>query len=343
MQWLMHSASMIRWVVFCLLAGFFQAPALHAASSGDVPETPDTVNYDPIIQAANRHVGPLVPGADLKILPGAMIRIIVQEDPKLNGDYQVNDVGAVVLGYIGPVVLINRTAGEAADAIIRILEGRDFRKANVSVEIIRPPVEKVLMRGMVRKPSTVEIGIGEKTTLKELLILVGGVLPSVHKPMAEVFRGGMSSALPFALEPEKYSLVDADGRPSIPYVELRNHDIVNIVSADTVGETNIDGNVTSTLQSSDVIMIGEVYRQGPVRFQPGESCTMMKLMFKIGGLPPYANRSKVQIIRRNALTGKDEIIKVDVAELMDTCNPDLDIPLQDGDRVKVFPRRILLF
>ncbi len=330
-------------VFICLLAGFFLVPALRAASSGDMPEAPDLVNYDPIIQAANRRAGPLVPGGDFKILPGAMIRIIVQEDPKLSGDYQVNEVGAVALGYIGPVVLINRTAGEAEDAIIRILEGRDFRKASVSVEIIRPPVEKVVMRGMVRKPATVEIGIGEKTTLKELLILVGGVLPSVHKPLAEVFRGGMSSALPFALDPEKYPLVDADGKPSIPHVELRNHDIVNIISADTIGETNVDGKITTTLQGADIIMIGEVYRQGPVRFQPGESCTIMKLMFKIGGLPPYANRAKVQIVRRDALTGKDQIIKVNVAEIMDTCNPDLDIPLQHGDRVKVFPRRILLF
>ena len=69
---------------------------------------------------------------------------------------------------------------------------------------------------------------------------------------------------------------------------------------------------------------------------------MLHLMFKMGGLPPYANKRGIRILRRSE-DGKEEEIKVDVEKILEEGNPEQDVALENGDRVIVPARRISIF
>jgi protein involved in polysaccharide export with SLBB domain len=69
---------------------------------------------------------------------------------------------------------------------------------------------------------------------------------------------------------------------------------------------------------------------------------MMHLLFKVGPLPPYADSSKVKVMRKGE-DGKEKEIIVDAKKLLKEGKSDDDITLENGDRVVVPERRMTLF
>jgi hypothetical protein len=84
--------------------------------------------------------------------------------------------------------------------------------------------------------------------------------------------------------------------------------------------------------------VGQVWLRGAVKgntFQlpPGRTFTLWEVLTAVG-TQEFANRGSVQLERRNPATGKVEITKVDI-EAVDKGKRDLDVELQDGDRIYV--------
>lgn len=69
---------------------------------------------------------------------------------------------------------------------------------------------------------------------------------------------------------------------------------------------------------------------------------MMNLIFRLGGLPAYANDKAVRVIRANA-DGMQQEFRVNVREILEEGDPELDFPLESGDRVIVPSRGISFF
>ena len=68
----------------------------------------------------------------------------------------------------------------------------------------------------------------------------------------------------------------------------------------------------------------------------------MHLMFKLGGMPAYANTKTVKVTRTYE-DGSDEEFIVNAKQIMKDGDPEKDFPLEDGDRVKFRTRRIRFF
>jgi protein involved in polysaccharide export with SLBB domain len=286
-------------------------------------------------------VGGLEAG-EITIQPESILQIQVEEDPSLDGTYAVNDIGAIQFGYVGPVILYNRTEEQAVKKIQEVLRKRDFKNATVRVRMLRASYDKVQVSGEVNKPLVVRIGSGDQISVSDALLRAGGIRIASRNTKAHVIRGGMLSPVPFALEKEEFSLMDEEGRPSIPYVALRNNDILNIVTVASVAAPGTPGAASAPDGGIEVIVLGEVRRPGVYRFASGEPATMMHLMFKMGGLPPYANAKSVRLLRRDS-TGLEHEIKVNVSRILFDGNPEDDVPLQNADRIQVPARRIALF
>ena len=77
-------------------------------------------------------------------------------------------------------------------------------------------------------------------------------------------------------------------------------------------------------------------------FAENEPCTLMYLLFKIGGLPRFAKADKIQIVRRGK-DGREKAFVVNGESLMNEGNPQDDVVLESGDRIIVPARKIAFF
>lgn len=272
--------------------------------------------------------------SEITIQPDCIVQVTVKEDRSLDGNYPVNEIGAVELGYVGPVILYNKTENDAQKKISDVLRDRGFKSATVSVKILRASYDKVLVVGAVKRAGQVKIGAGEAISLNDALLRAGGLRTAVNGAMVKIVRGGLLTPFPTALEGEEYSLETEEGKPNIPDVRVRNNDVVNVFSA-KAGVVEAGG-------EKEVIVLGEVGRPGIYRFAADEACTMMHLVFKLGKLPMYANQKAVKIIRTSD-EGEQVEMEVDIEKIINEGKPEDDIMLQNGDRIIVPARRLTLF
>lgn len=120
----------------------------------------------------------------------------------------------------------------------------------------------------------------------------------------------------------------------MPAVFLRNNDVAYVFSSEEDASVEVG--------EKEIQVFGEVNKPGVYRFSALEPCTMMHLVWKMGGLPPYANQKAVKVIRRDKDGGEEEF-KVNVEDIMERGDPEKDFSLQNGDRVVVPARRLQLF
>ncbi len=281
--------------------------------------------------------GSVPKAGEVTIQPESVVQVSVKEDPGLDGSYRVNDIYAVDLGYVGPVFLRNMTEPEAADKIKQVLESRFFNKATVNVRILRASYDKVAVNGAVEEPGIIKIGSGDKISLNEALLRSGRITTAIKGAKVRVVRGGMLSAVAPSEEGEVYSLTAEDGTPQVPDVSLWNSDVAYVFSVVQQAKQEVvqEG-------PKDILVLGEVNRQGIYRFDSSTPCTLMHLIFKMEGFPDFADTRAIRIIRRIQSGGEEEI-RVDASSILKNGSPEEDVPLENGDRVIVPARRFGLF
>jgi polysaccharide export outer membrane protein len=314
----------------------FEKRQQKSADGAEQPDSPDT----PVAAASRPSAkGPAAAAsaigkADITIQPDALVQVRVEEDPALNGSYPVNNIGAIQLGYVGPVILYNRTEPQAAQKIAEVLKSRDFRNATVTVRILRASYDKISVQGAVNTPGVIKIGAGDIVSLNDALLRAGGLLASVRGARVKIVRDGLRTAVAPALKGEEFALVTEEGRPSIPDVWLRNNDVVFVFSREEDARVEV--------AEKSVLVLGEVSKEGLYHFTGAEPTTIMHLLFKMGGLPPYANDKAIRVIRRDGDGNEFEHV-VNVRRIMERGDPNQDFPLENGDRVIVPGRKLSLF
>jgi len=135
-------------------------------------------------------------------------------------------------------------------------------------------------------------------------------------------------------ESEEYGLMSDDGKPAVPEVALRNNDIAYVFHRSDGGKGGGG--------AKRIVVLGEVRRPGVYTFPSGQPCTIMHLIFKMGGLPLYANKKAIKVLRKDE-DGVEHEIVVDAKKILEKGDPDKDVLLKNGDRVKVPARRLHLF
>lgn len=274
------------------------------------------------------------------IQPDSVVQVSVREDSKLDGSYQVNQLSAIQLGYVGPVFLHNMTEDQAAEKITEVLETRFFNQATVSVRILRPSYDTVALRGRVSRPGVIQIGSGDRISLNDALLRVGNFTGSIRDTHVRIVRGGLTRAVAASEPGEEYSFVDTEGEPHVPDVWLWNNDVAFLFTrSGRLPDAPVD---VEERETREILVLGEVRRQGIYRFTDASRATMMHLILQMGGFPAYANTKAIRVIRR-ADDGREREYRVNASDILAEGNPDLDFALENGDRVIVPARRMSLF
>jgi protein involved in polysaccharide export with SLBB domain len=269
------------------------------------------------------------------IQPETLLWVTVSEDPSLNGRYLVNGASAIDFGYVGLVFLADMNVEQAEATIRNVLEGRYLNKATVSVKIAKASYDQVAVLGAVDMPSPIKIGAGATITLNEALRRAGGLRGNRDNARVKIIRGGMRTAFGPAAPGDVHVLSSADGRLQVPEILLRNNDMAYVFTYETAQPGSVSG-------GKRILLLGEVPRRGVVDFAENEPCTVMYLLFKIGGLPRFARADRIQVVR-TAKDGSEKTFLVNGSDLMSVGDPRNDLVLESGDRVIVRARRFAFF
>ena len=274
------------------------------------------------------------------IQPDSILWIAVTEDPSLSGRYVVNDSSAIDFGYVGLVFLPDFTVEHAEAEIKRILEGRYLKNATVSVKLAKASYDRVSVQGNVQMPGEIKIGPGAAIPLNEALRRAGGLRASRESSRVKIIRGGAKTPFGAAAEGDIYPLMSQNGQMKVPEIFLRNDDLAYVFTPSSEVRQGGDAAMTG-MGGKRVILLGEVPRRGVIEFSENEPCTLMYLLFKIGGLPRFARGNKISVVRRDK-NGNDKKFIMDGDKLMKDGRPEDDLVLETGDRI-VVPARSISF
>jgi protein involved in polysaccharide export with SLBB domain len=315
------------------------APAAHPGSAPATNETVATV-LAPVMDP----VGPAIPSpAEPTIQPDSVLWVSVSEDPSLNGRYLVNDASAIDFGYVGLVFLPDLSVVQAEGELKRVLEGRYLKAATVSVKMAKASYDKVGVQGSVEIPGEIKIGPGATISLSEALRRAGGLRGNRENCRVKIVKTGMKTPFGAAATGDVYSLVGTDGQLKVPEVYLRNDDLAYVFTPSTDAAGQAGGSTGATgAGGKRVVLLGEVPRRGVVEFSENEPCTLMYLLFKVGGLPRFAKANQITVVRRNK-DGSEQKFLIDGEKIMNTGKPEDDFALETGDRIVVPARKISFF
>ncbi|MEI6166906.1 MAG: polysaccharide biosynthesis/export family protein [bacterium] len=275
------------------------------------------------------------------IQPDSVLWVAVTEDPSLSGRYMVNDASAIDFGYVGLVFLPDLSVEQAEAEIKRVLEGRYLKNATVSVKLAKASYDRVTVSGHVEMPGEIKIGPGATISLNEALRRAGGLRASRDNSRVKIVRGGAKTPFGAAAEGEVYSLTTEDGQMKVPDIFLRNDDLVYVFTPSSESKGATQDSVMTGVGGKRVILLGEVPRRGVIEFSENEPCTLMYLLFKIGGLPRFARGDKISVVRRDK-DGQEKKFLVNGEKLMKSGKPEDDLVLETGDRI-VVPARSISF
>jgi len=316
---------------------FMKEMATERNADGDtgIPVGPDKPASDLPPAPEN---APVIMAGEVTIQPDCVLQVSVREDSGLDGSYSVNEISAIQLGYVGPVFLNNMTEGQASDKIKEVLESRFFNRATVNVRILRSSYDKVAIHGQVGNGGVIKIGSGDRISLNDALLRAGNFTTSIKGARVRIVRSGLLRAVAASENGEIYELLDENNEPKVPDVFLWNNDVAYVFTSAGTGDD------PSVVEDGDkeILVLGEVNRQGIYRFSGASPCTMMHLIFKMGGFPTYADKENIKIIRPDGDGGEEEII-IDASKILDEGDPNEDVRLENGDRIIIPERKLSWF
>lgn len=141
----------------------------------------------------------------LRLNPGDAIRIAIQDEPELAGEFQVGANGAVLLPFVGLV----QVAGEPFDAVEANVK-QAYEQDLIAPIIVLEPLLRIEVSGEVRGPGL--FVVDPTFTWSDLLAQAGGMLPTAARDRLVLLRDG-----------REYELLGS-GAPTWPGFPIRSGD-----------------------------------------------------------------------------------------------------------------------
>ncbi len=243
---------------------------------------------------------------DINIGAEDLLEITVFELPQFNVTSRVSGDGTVTMPLIGSVEVGGLTKKDAERKIAAALEMKYVNNASVSINIKEYKSKQVSILGAVKNPGAYYIL--SKRTLLQLLSDAGGLAPQAGNKCF-IFRSGSPK-----IEIDLDQLMNS-GNESFN-IQVQPGDVVNIPL-----ETKVI-----------VYVLGAVHTPGAIEMTSTLPVTLLAAIARAGGLTDEANKSNIQI-RRKDNNGADSVIKVNLKDILN--GKSADVPLNPGDTINI--------
>ena len=206
--------------------------------------------------------------------PGDVVRITVYQNPDLNTEARVSEVGAINFPLIGSVGVGGSTLTQAEQAIAKKLRDGGFvLRPQVTMQLVTIRSNQISILGQVNKPGRYPIDLAG-SRVSEMVALAGGVLPTGNDVVTLV---GTRNGNPIKMDIDLPAIMQA-GKNELD-VPVENGDIIYVDRA------------------PQAYIYGEVQRPGAMRIERG--MTLLQALANAGGVTARGTEKGIRVTRRD--------------------------------------------
>jgi protein involved in polysaccharide export with SLBB domain len=234
------------------------------------------------------------------------IRVVVAGAEWLSGEFRVENDGSISIPRVGPVIVVEKMQGDAAQAIGKQIETKKLlKKADVSVYIVSRKPREVLINGAVQMQG--------KQTLKDNAVLSEALETAAPLGTADLSRVVINRAgKEITVNYKKYRNGESKDEAFNP--KLEDDDRIFIFAlTPTEGAVKVNGEVKDSTK---------------VIFPLTQGLTVGQILQMVGGITDYADRNGIVLIRG------EQRIKVPYDDIVRKV-PGKDIAMMDKDELNV--------
>lgn len=279
----------------------------------------------------------------LKIKVGETIELMILEDESFNGMYEVRLGGYILIPKVGRAPVEGMTVQEAEQSIFKLIHETMIKNPSVIVE--RPnagDIEEsggiIYLTGEFKRPGPFTIIRGRTPSVTSVFIHAGGETPKADLTKVRVMRlvNGKNQVEVIDLD----EIINGNlGRDMI----LRDGDIVQIPARQNIANKE-DGGSSPALEhlrqklddpvkpttgrDNGVFVTGRVKSSGFLEMENGVNLTAYAAILSRGGFSPFANPSKVYVLRETG-GGQKVHIPVDIKMVRLGLEPDIELKPRD--------------
>jgi protein involved in polysaccharide export with SLBB domain len=221
---------------------------------------------------------------------GDIVLVMLPGEPALNKEFQIDNLGQILLPEVGGVTIAGMTVTAAA-AVVRVQLARAYRELDRLRLTIKERRLIVQVLGFVKTPGTVNLP-GD-ATVQTAITAAGGLAQGAQLDRLRVRRGREEIMFDY----KKY--LDT-GDPSI-IPALQPLDQIFVPSSPVTGKVHIDFDGRTLAQAGDgaedrnsVKVFGEVHNPAVYSHKPG--ATVVDMLLRSGGVTRYATVEQIKII-----------------------------------------------
>ncbi|MFK7785170.1 MAG: polysaccharide biosynthesis/export family protein [Crocinitomicaceae bacterium] len=270
---------------------------------------------------------------DVIIDIGDELQILLKEDSSFQFRGLVDDSGNVTLNYVGEINAVNYTLKEFETRLKKILLENFYNKVTLSVSIIKQASRYVFIYGAVQEPGSIEIPGSGRISIPQTLSAVKGLSTWADPENAYILRANQSDS-----QEKEYIDIQATVnrvlKENLVYLYGGDELYIPSINQDSSGDTS----QLLTTVPREVIVVGQIRAPGIQLFAPGEDATLMRAIFKAGGMTQFAQGNEVKLIRYR---GDERTIQVvNINRVIEKGYLEEDVDLKSGDMI-IIPQKFI--
>jgi len=261
---------------------------------------------------------------------GDTLQITLSEDAEFSFKGVVDSAGRVNLPCVGDYLIAGQTLASAKQALATQLEESYYWKASPVIAVLESAPASLYVYGAVQNPGLVSFGSSGELSLAQALAGVKGLTSWADVENAYILRptsAGLDERIELNLRDQLTQ------RDKSEVIHLMNNDELYIL-----GMNNRDAGLLLSNDPREVVVVGQVNAPGVVKFAPGEDATLMRAVFKAGGLTRFARGDRIKLIRYSGKSRTVEEVNLDI--VIEEGFLDQDRSLLPGDMI-IVPQKFI--
>ncbi|WPJ97733.1 SLBB domain-containing protein [Coraliomargarita algicola] len=261
---------------------------------------------------------------------GDLLQITIKEDAQFQFEGKVSEDGLINLPYLGERLVAGQSLQSLQRELANSLEEDLYWKATVVIRVLEQAPAAIYVFGAVKEPGLVDLPPTGQISMSQVLARVKGLTSWADLDNAYIMRRSASGDEEKIVVNIRELLLQPDAAREFT---LKRRDELFIPGLNGAGEETL-----LTSDPTEVIVVGQVGAPGVIKFAPGESATLMRAVFKAGGLTRFAKGDAIKLIR---YSGQERTVElVDLEVVIEEGFLDRDRVLLPGDMV-IVPQKFI--